>query len=184
MVLCEIVKITILKCILMKNLVLIRHGKSSWELPIRDHDRPLTKRGISDSHLISDKIKNLLPNKFLMLSSTARRTLDTANIITQNLLIPEELVIQDKALYTFDYKSLLKFIKNINNQHDNIILFCHNSAITDFVNKFGDTYIENVPTAGVVFITFPQDHWNEIQEGKVVKTIFPKQLRNEAKASQ
>ena len=168
----------------MKNLVLIRHGKSSWELPIRDHDRPLTKRGISDSHLISDKLKNHLPNKFLLWSSTARRTLDTAKIIAQNLLIPEELVIQDKAMYTFDYKCLSKFIKNINNQHDNLILFCHNNAITDFVNKFGDTYIENVPTAGVVFLEFEQDDWNDIQDGKVVKTIFPKQLKNEAKRSQ
>ncbi|WP_177764810.1 SixA phosphatase family protein [Flavobacterium sp. I3-2] len=168
----------------MKNLVLIRHGKSSWELPIRDHDRPLTKRGISDAHLISDKLKNYLPKKFLIWSSTARRTLDTAKIVAQNLLIPEELVVQESAMYTFDCKSLSKLIKSINNQHNNLILFCHNNAITDFVNKFGDTYIENVPTSGVVFLEFEQDDWNDIQNGKVVKTIFPKHLKNEAKASE
>jgi len=167
----------------MKNLILIRHAKSSWELPIRDHDRPLTKRGISDAHLISDKLKHSLPNKFLLWSSTARRTLDTAKIIAQNLLIPEELVIQDKAMYTFDYKSLFGFIKNINNQHDNLILFCHNNAITDFVNKFGDTFIDNIPTSGVVFLEFNQDNWEDIHNGKVTKTIFPKDLKNESKTS-
>ena len=84
----------------------------------------------------------------------------------------------------FINKKIQLDIKNINNQHDNLILFCHNNAITDFVNKFGDTYIENVPTAGVVFLEFEQDDWNDIQNGKVVKTIFPKHLKNEAKRSQ
>jgi len=165
----------------MKNLILIRHGKSSWDFPLRDHDRPLKKRGIADSHLISEKLKNNLPNKFLIYSSTSRRALDTAKIVAQNLLIPLELVIQEKDIYCFDYKNLLKFVKNVNNQHDNLILFCHNNAITDFVNKFGDTYFENVPTAGVVFLEFNQDNWDNIQNGKVTKTIFPKDYKNESK---
>jgi len=168
----------------MKNLILIRHGKSSWDFPLRDHDRPLKKRGIFDSHLISDKLKNLLPKKFLVYSSTSRRALDTAKIVAQNLLIPVELIIQEKKLYTFDCKVLCNFIKNINNQHESLILFCHNNAITDFVNKFGDTYIENVPTAGVVFLEFTQDDWNLIQNGKVKKKIFPKDYKNESKTSE
>ena len=165
----------------MKKLVLIRHGKSNWDFPLGDHERPLKKRGISDAHLISDRLKKCLPKKFLIFSSTAKRTLDTAKIFAQNLIIPEELIISENELYIFDLKSLTKFIKSINNKHDSIILFGHNNAITDFVNKFGNKFIDKVPTSGAVFLQFEQNDWEFINEGKVIKTIFPKDLRNESK---
>ena len=38
----------------MKNLIIVRHAKSSWEYQnIGDIDRPLKKRGINDAHLMS-----------------------------------------------------------------------------------------------------------------------------------
>ena len=40
----------------MKNLFLMRHGKSSWELNVSDQDRPLGQRGISDAHLIGAEL--------------------------------------------------------------------------------------------------------------------------------
>lgn len=167
----------------MKNLILIRHGKSSWDLPVQDHDRPLTTRGILDAHLTSDEFKKFLPKRFILWTSTARRTFDTALIFAQNYLIPEELLLTDKKLYTFDCKSLTHVIKKINNAHESLILFGHNNAITDFVNKFGDTYIEKVPTSGIVVLKFDQDNWKDIQNGKVIKTIFPKDLKNDTKTS-
>lgn len=167
----------------MKNLILIRHGKSNWDCPIEDHERPLKKRGISDALLISDKIKKYLPEKFLIFSSTAKRAFDTAKIFAQNLLIPEELIIQKSDLYTFDRLNLSNFVKSINNEHDSIILFGHNNAITDFVNKFGNKSIDNVPTSGVVFLQFDQNNWDAIDNGTILETIFPKDYRNDSKAS-
>ena len=37
----------------MKNLILIRHAKSSWEAPLHDKDRPLTSQGMQSAHLVS-----------------------------------------------------------------------------------------------------------------------------------
>jgi phosphohistidine phosphatase len=48
-------------------------------------------------------------------------------------------------LYTFDVKQWRKLLNF--EKISNIILFGHNAAITDFVNKFGDVLIENVPTS-------------------------------------
>jgi hypothetical protein len=50
-------------------------------------------------------------------------------------------------------------------------------AITNFVNKFGDVFIENVPTSGFVSLQFDADSWNAINKGKTHKTIFPKDLK-------
>nr|WP_317633027.1 phosphoglycerate mutase family protein [uncultured Flavobacterium sp.] len=167
----------------MKKLVLIRHGKSNWDFPIRDHDRPLKKRGVADVHLISEELKQYLLEKFLIFSSTAKRAIDTAKIFAEILLIPDELIIKDVKLYAFDHKTLEMYIKSLPNQTNCVIIFAHNNAITDFVNKFGDIYIANVPTAGGVILEFEQTSWSEIKNGKVLKTIFPKDLKNEAKAS-
>ena len=57
------------------------------------------------------------------------------------------------------------------------MVFGHNHAITHFVNKFGDKFIDNVPTCGVVIIEFDIDEWRNIKKGKTVKTIFPREFR-------
>ena len=41
---------------LMKKLILVRHGKSSWEYSVSDRDRPLSERGINDALLVSGKV--------------------------------------------------------------------------------------------------------------------------------
>ena len=43
----------------MKNLILIRHAKSSWEAPVHDKERLLATRGVQDAHLVSQKISEL-----------------------------------------------------------------------------------------------------------------------------
>jgi phosphohistidine phosphatase len=161
----------------MKNLILIRHAKSSWVAPLQDKDRPLTVRGIKDAHLVSEHLLGLLPKTFLVWCSAAERTSKTAIIFAQTISYPIENIIYKEQLYTFDENQLEKTIKSCDNNCKNIILFGHNDAITNFVNKFGDIYIEHVPTAGLVSLEFHTDHWEEISTGKIKKIIFPKDLK-------
>lgn len=162
----------------MKKLILIRHGKSSWEMPIEDHERPLTNKGIKNSNFIFDKIQENLPERFLIWSSTAKRAHDTAKIFNEVLNIPQELTVLKSDLYTFDSLNLSKSIQKCDDSVPSLIIFGHNSAITDFVNKFGDKYIENVPTSGVVILEFEEESWNVIKNGKIINTLFPKDLIN------
>lgn len=161
----------------MKNLILIRHAKSSWEAPLKDFDRPLMKRGILDAHDVSVNISQYLPKTFIIWSSTAARASETALIFAQNLSYPLESIIFKDDLYTFDERQLEKVIKSCDNSLESVILFGHNEAITNFVNKFGDVFIENVPTSGFVSLQFETDSWNNIDKGKTKKTIFPKDLK-------
>ena len=161
----------------MKNLILVRHAKSSWEVPVQDKDRGLTTQGINDAHLVSNEIKNRVPKSYLIFSSTAKRASNTALIFAQNFAYPLESIIYREDLYTFDESKLEKFIKSLINTCETVILFGHNGAITDFVNKFGDVFIENVPTSGFVHMKFETDDWNLINRGSVKSAIFPKNLR-------
>lgn len=160
----------------MKKLILIRHGKSNWEVPVEDHERPLMQKGVVNSHFVFDKLSKYLPERFLIWSSTAKRAQDTAKIFTENLNIPHNLVILKHNLYTFDWQELSTVIKNCDNDIPNLVVFGHNNAITDFVNNYGDKFFENVPTSGGIILTFKEDKWENIARGSVEGVFFPKQL--------
>lgn len=161
----------------MKKLILVRHGKSSWDEPVSDKERTLVPRGIKDAGLVSAKLAKKLPGKYLIFSSPAKRAAETAYLFEQNFPGQVNHIIFKDELYVFDEKNLEKVIKSFPDDQDCVILFGHNEAITDFVNKFGDVFIENVPTSGSVIIEFDSDSWKYIKKGKTLKTIFPKDLR-------
>ena len=161
----------------MKNLILIRHGKSSWEATLKDIERPLNQKGINEAHLVTSNCLHFLPLSYVVWSSVAKRASQTALIFAKNILYPIESIVFKQELYTFDENKLEKVIKSGNNISENIILFGHNEAITNFVNKFGDIFIDHVPTAGFVALQFDTDDWAKINKGKTKKILFPKNLK-------
>lgn len=163
----------------MKNLILIRHSKSSWDAPVQDIDRSISSRGVKDAHLIAAKSVNIVPNSYIVWSSKSKRTTETAYIFSQYLSIPLETIHFTEDLYTFDDKKLYQIIKKCKNEHDSLILFGHNEAITNFVNKFGDLYIENVPTSGLVAMQFDTNNWDNLGKGKTIATLFPSHFKND-----
>lgn len=163
----------------MKNLFLIRHSKSSWDVPVQDINRSISARGVKDAHLIASKSVALVPNSYIVWCSKAKRTTETAYIFSEYLSIPIETIYFSEDLYTFDEKKLHEIIKKCKKEHDNLILFGHNEAITNFVNKFGDLYIENVPTSGLVAIQFNTEDWQNLGKGKTIATLFPSHFKNE-----
>ena len=160
----------------MKSLILVRHAKSSWNLPVQDKDRELISIGIESIKKVAKKAIALLPKEFTIWSSTAKRASQTAYLFCENAGIEKDKINFNDSLYTFDDSALEKSIKKCDNNIENLIVFGHNAAITDFVNKFGDKLIFNVPTSGFVFIKFEQNNWADIQNGKTLHTIFPKEI--------
>lgn len=161
----------------MKKIILIRHAKSSWDTVTDDFTRPISNRGIQDAHLVSDVLKEHLPKKSIIWTSTAKRAKETATIFCQNMDLNLECIVCKDELYTFEYSKLREEIKKCKNEHDALILFGHNDAITKFVNKFGSETFDNVPTSGVVMINFDTDDWGSIKKGVTELTIFPRDLK-------
>ena len=163
----------------MKNLILIRHAKSDWNNTTTDVNRPLSDKGIKDAFKVPDFIDKFLPKKFVVWSSIAKRAKDTAIIYAENLSIPLETIIFKNDLYTFDVNMLEKCIKSCDNKYSSLVLFGHNNAIIDFVNKFSNTKLDSVPTSSYISLTFKENNWQEISEGILQNAIFPKQIDNE-----
>ncbi len=163
----------------MKTLYIVRHAKSSWEYEgIKDIDRPLKKRGISDAYLISKVLQKKIETPSVFVSSCANRALHTATIFSYTFNYPFANLKISKSLYSFSDGYLIKTVKALDNGYDSAIIFSHDHGISDFVNKFGDKFIDHVPTCGVIGIEFKTKHWKDIKNGKTLITEFPKYYKN------
>lgn len=72
-----------------KTLYLVRHAKSSWaDMGLDDFDRPLNKRGLRDAPEMGKRLKKrkILPD--VIISSPARRAINTAEIIAKEVGFP------------------------------------------------------------------------------------------------
>ncbi|HEX8269120.1 MAG TPA: histidine phosphatase family protein [Flavobacterium sp.] len=161
----------------MKNLILIRHGKSSWETASGDFGRPLASRGIADIELVAKASISHLPSDFQIFSSPARRAKQTAILYATAISYSPDNITFLEDLYTFNASTLELVIKDFDDRFANVILFGHNEAITNFVNKFGNIYIDNVPTSGFVPLTFDILKWRALTKGSTGTVIFPTDLK-------
>lgn len=161
----------------MKRLVLVRHGKSSWDSPVEDIDRPLKERAYKDAEHVISAFKAYLDFPVEVFSSPAKRANTTAELFKNELDI-EDLHFHIKSqLYTFNASEVLDFVKKLEDRFDNVMLFGHNPAYTELVNRLGNLPIDNLPTTGLVSIGFEIESWKQIQKGKTLLYLFPKHLR-------
>lgn len=158
-----------------KELILIRHGKSSWDSPGNDKLRQLTERGIEDARRMSGVLQPLLPESYTVWCSTAVRAASTLKQFRQNPLFqPREISLMDE-LYTFSVATLAELIAACPEDIRCLIVFGHNGAITDYVNHFGSIHIDNVPTCGIVCLEL-DGLWEDMPTGLTKRALFPKQL--------
>jgi phosphohistidine phosphatase len=115
----------------------------------------------------------------LIISSHAVRAHETARIIASALQYPEDRIMISRNLYFGDPESFFDIFYDLSNEVDSLMLVGHNPGFTTFANYFLDRMIDNLPTTGVVCITFDMENWEDIHDSKR-KTKFvvsPRQLR-------
>jgi phosphohistidine phosphatase len=153
--------------IAMKNLILIRHAKSSWDDEgLSDKERPLNKRGKHDAPFMGKRLKEmgLLPDAIL--SSPAKRALKTAKLIAEELGYPKKRIDIRDAIYGQGTTALVELITELEENWNRIFLVGHNPDLTDLANRLAGASIENVPTCGVVSIEFFASNWPDcVREG-------------------
>ena len=160
-----------------KKLLLIRHAKSDWSTPnCSDFDRPLNKRGNENALMMAKRLKN---NGILLqeiVSSPALRAISTANIIATEIGISKNKIELNKFIYEASCDTLLKIVNAFDQETDFVTLFGHNNGITDLAVYLTGADIFNIPTCGMVMITFPFEDWKMISKntGEVVFYDYPK----------
>jgi phosphohistidine phosphatase len=161
----------------MRTIVLVRHGKSSWDFNLTDRERPLKTRGENDAKLVVNQFRKQSKVPKNIYSSPAKRALKTCMIFTKAFNLPDNSIIIEERLYDFGGENVIDFIKNLPDSCSEIMIFGHNHAFTSISNIFGSIFIENLPTSGLVKINFEVNHWRDIESGQTQLVLIPKELK-------
>lgn len=156
-----------------KVLHIVRHGKSSWDFEnISDIDRPLSPRGINNAYLMSKKLseRKVVPDLFV--TSPANRALYTAIIFARVLKFPYDRIQISDSLYMGYSEDLVELIREQDPSVSNLLVFGHNPAFTSLANQLMDHYLDNIPTAGIVSLTYELDSWEQVGKTAPVKDFF------------
>lgn len=157
----------------MKRLYLVRHAKSSWrDATLDDIDRPLNKRGKKDAPSMAGRLKKLGIKPDVLISSPAKRALDTAKIFARKLDFQPKNIIIDPVSYEAGAGELLELLRGISEDVDSAMLFGHNPAITELAAMLSEYPVGNIPTAGVFCIDFPLTAWGDLNAGCGVAVFF------------
>lgn len=132
----------------MKTLFLLRHAKSSWKNPsLSDYDLPLNKRGKNDALLIAKLLKRKGINIDFIISSGAKRAIETAFFFAGELYLEPKVLVD---LYLASSRTIIRIIDDVDDKTNSILIVGHNPGITDLVNQISNYPLENLPTSGLI----------------------------------
>ncbi|MDT8441912.1 MAG: histidine phosphatase family protein [Desulfuromonadales bacterium] len=150
----------------MKQLILLRHAKSSWKDPtLDDFDRPLNKRGEAAAPVMGRRLaaRRLRPEQIVC--SPARRTRMTAERVAAALGVPATAIEDRPELYAADLATLLACLRRLDDTWSTILLVGHNPGLTELANTLAPCRIDNIVTCGVVALGLPLTRWAELTPG-------------------
>ncbi|MFN8322958.1 MAG: histidine phosphatase family protein [Chitinophagales bacterium] len=163
-----------------RELVLIRHTKSSWaNFNMRDFDRPLKKDRINDALDMGQHLKEQGLKPDLIICSPAVRTRQTAELFCDKLGYSFDQIVLDMRLYESSAAEYRQVISEVDLAIKTLVVIGHNPSITDFFNQLMDPNLDEVPTTGVIWLEFDGESW-EIKNstnGRLKKLLWPKILK-------
>ena len=141
----------------------MRHAKSSWDDPsIKDHDRPLNKRGNKAAPQMGHFIQshNLVPD--FILASTAHRAQQTAHLFAEAAGYTKTIQSHSEFYEAFTH-DILQVIQNVDDACQRLMIIGHNptweSLVEDLTNEE-----EFMPTAAIAHIELPIEHWKDLSD--------------------
>ena len=159
----------------MKELILLRHAKSSWDNNLDDINRPLTEKGVNRIINISNASRKYFLDIDVVYSSPAIRAISTAIITSSFLKINFSKIKINENLYSFNSQNILSFIKSIDNKFNRVLCVGHNPAFTEVANLLGNKELIHLPTAGWVKFKLNELDWKDINNGESIFGL-PKEI--------
>ena len=164
----------------MKTLLLLRHGKSSWDDPgLEDFDRPLNERGVNDSKLIGKYARRNRIKPDLVLSSPATRAKSTTELFAAAAGL-QNPTVYDEGIYEASTRRLLQMISGFDDAHKSVLMVGHNPGFEDLCERLTGEACK-VPTASLTCINLNIDKWKAPKggKGKLKWRMTPKKLKKE-----
>ncbi len=168
----------------MKRLLLLRHGKSNWDVDVDDFHRPLKNRGVKAAQKMAGwMIENDLIPDYIVCSSAIRAKSTVEQMRKIAGFSCQEVQFKNK-LYFADIEDFINVLIKIPEHFQRVMVVGHNPGLEElleFLHKGGVTVPDDgklLPTASLAVFTLRQD-WQKLQAGCAdLKYIMrPKQIR-------
>jgi phosphohistidine phosphatase len=165
----------------MKNILLLRHAKSSWDEPgLADHDRPLSRRGERAATVMAEYVAARAPRPDLILCSTATRTRQTLAPLIKRLGKPAPPVVLERDLYLATQEALLARLRALHDDVGVVLMIGHNDGIGLLAEHLaGDgkakalaTLQLKFPTGALAELKAPIHRWPDLGPGSAKLTTF------------
>ncbi len=157
----------------MKNLLIIRHAKSSWDNPdLDDKERPLNKRGLEDAPLMANVLKGYELNFDKIFCSSALRAKSTIEIFANVLGFDSQKIVYTDELYNASRRDILNFLKQLDDNLVNVGIVGHNPGLTDLTHFLLYDFDYELPTCALVLIELEIDKWSDLRSGTGTLKFF------------
>ncbi|MEP3112893.1 histidine phosphatase family protein [Nisaea sp.] len=169
-----------------KTLLLLRHAKSSWNsLADRDFERPLNRRGERSAAVVGIMMKQEKIFPDLVLCSSARRTLQTRDIIRPYL--PRNCPVEESSrIYEASVRDVFTVLSEFPDNVQEPLVIGHNPGLEQLTLSLCGTVggeelsrvQEKFPTGALATIELAIDAWKDIAPGKgqLRRFVVPKDL--------
>ncbi len=167
----------------MKQILLLRHAKSSWaDEGMEDFDRPLAKRGLVDAPLLGKYIRKIGYKPDVAVSSPAKRAEQTAVLFLEAARCDEDILNWDKDIYFGSPTDYLKAIQKLPSQAERVLIVGHNPIIEGTASSLigGSNRVSlRMPTAALVSVSSYATSWEQINWGtcELNWMVIPKVLK-------
>ena len=149
---------------MVRYLYLLRHGHAEHGHQIDDFDRELTGTGVANLLTLSAKLKAAEFAPDLIFCSSARRTQQTAEVVTNHIGYQKPVEYLDE-IYEASVKQLFEVIAtaDVNNEH--VMLIGHNPSISFLSDYLAKEDILDLAPGQLAKIAFVDQDWSEITKG-------------------
>jgi phosphohistidine phosphatase len=146
----------------VKQLILFRHAKSSWDDDVGDVDRTLAGRGERDAPRMGKRLKARRARPDLIVASHAARAQRTAKLVAKALGIKSKELRIESALYLASPDDILGVVAAQNDSLSCMLVVGHNPGLTELVNRLLPSLaLDNLPTSGAVAIDLSTKSWRD-----------------------
>lgn len=154
----------------MKRILLMRHGKAEQGNGKADFDRELTNRGKKQSLEAAKALEatQWIPQRII--ASTAARAWESATIVAEHLGIENKLE-QEQQLYLCTAEMLMETLRELPESLDTVLLVGHNPAMEVFADRISGNFTI-VKTAEIQGFFLDRPEWEDVEFSSITPQGF------------
>ncbi len=158
----------------MKRIILLRHGKAESQTEEKpDFDRTLVEKGRSQTEKIALHAKKRGITPGVVISSPAKRALETAAIFARVHDYPEKSILQEPVLYgELDDSALLELIARTAPGISSAVIVGHDPSISAAAKFLAERFDGSLSTSSIAAIDFNIDAWRDVRPGAGALVYF------------